>query len=502
MNPVYPGLPAVWGLGVVVFAAAASLWFLRAPPPAPPRAAGLSLARLPGLAGLMRGLRHPAPLLAARLVFAGLFLFVIVAGLFGDPSPRHNAATVLTWTFWWTGVALSIFFLGSAWCAVCPWDSLATWLVRRRLRRRRDAGLQWRVPRGLQNTWPAAALLVVLIWLELGAGVSASPFATALVALALLALAALSLAVFERKAFCRYFCPVGRSVGAYSQLAPVSLGPVDGEVCRRCTVLACYHGTERVEPCPTHLVIGRARQTQYCTSCGACLWSCPYHNVAWSLRPLAAEVVSQQRTRWDEAGFVLALVMLTSFYGLTRLPAWEEGMQRLGWFVGDTGGLRSFTLALAAGVALPVVLYAAMVALSARLSRTGLSYRRLFVNLAYTALPLAFAYHLAHNLNYLLREAGGMGAVLADPLGRGAPPAPATLVARPLLPEAVLHASQAALMGLGFWLALKILRHRVRQLGEDGPPVAPWRVSPVLAFLLLIGGFNLWLLMQPMVARF
>ncbi len=77
------------------------------------------------------------------------------------------------------------------------------------------------MPKQLRNVWPALLLFIGLTWLELGAGVTTSPYATALLALLMLVLATVSLSLFERKAFCRYFCPVGRTVGFYSQLAPV-----------------------------------------------------------------------------------------------------------------------------------------------------------------------------------------------------------------------------------------------------------------------------------------
>jgi diacylglycerol kinase family enzyme len=41
----------------------------------------------------------------------------------------------------------------------------------------------------------------------------------------------------------------------------------------------------------------------------------------------------------------------------------------------------------------------------------------LFTGLVFVTLPLAFSYHIAHNLNHLVREGTGLQALLLNPLG-------------------------------------------------------------------------------------
>jgi polyferredoxin len=188
---------------------------------------------------------RPWLLISLRLFSAIVFLIVIYAGLFGTPIPEKNIATVLTWTIWWSGVVISIFFVGSAWCAICPWDAIATWLVRQKLWKRgnKTSSLNLRVPKLLRSVWPALLMFVALTWLELGVGVTVSPYATALMALLMVVLATISLAVYERKAFCRYFCAIGRTIGAYSSIAPIALAPVNEKTCENCTTQP--HGTPK-----------------------------------------------------------------------------------------------------------------------------------------------------------------------------------------------------------------------------------------------------------------
>jgi len=513
----HPGMPEPWAwavLAAMLVLVGWALWCARSgPAPAPisvvPRS--VSLFGLPLIGPLLRAMTlSPWLLLLLKLITVAFFLLVIAAGLFGTAIPSRSLATVLTWNIWWAGLIVSIFFLGSAWCAICPWDALATWLVRMRLLRRadEDPGLGLRPPRWMRNVWPALLMFCGLTWLELGWGVTGSPYATALLALLMVVLATAFIALYERRAFCRYVCPVGRTIGFYSQLAPVELRPLDSDICARCTTLECFHGDAEVEPCPTSLVMGRLQQNSYCLSCGNCARSCPDHNVGWRLRPPSVEALQEARPHGDEAWFMLGLLALTLFHGITMMPFWEVWLFGFARLIGDSGRLLfSFSTGMLVSVAAPLALYAGLVALTYWLvAATGqrVAYARLFSGIAFVALPLAFAYHLAHNLNHLIREHGDIGAMLLNPLGDGAlPMSMAEMHARALhlvISEDTLFTLQAGLVLFGFWMAVLVLRHRLPRL----MPVAafrPLQLLPMLVFAMLVGGFELWLLIQPMTMR-
>jgi hypothetical protein len=514
----HPGMPEPWAWGVLAAMLLLIGWALARsttgaatePASRPIRAHSLSLSRLPLIGSALRTLTlNPWPLLFLKLVTVTLFLLVIAAGLFGTPIPERSLATVLTWNIWWAGLIVSVFFLGSAWCAICPWDALATWLVRMRLIRRadQDPGLGLRPPPWLRSVWPALIMFSGLTWLELGWGVTTSPYATALLSLLMVVLATVFIALYERRAFCRYVCPVGRTIGFYSQLAPVELRPLNTDICASCTTLECYHGNEQVEPCPTSLVMGRLQQNSYCLSCGNCTRSCPDQNVGWRLRAPSVEAIQDARPHNDEAWFMLGLLALTLFHGVTMMSFWEGWLSDFARLVGDSGRLLlSFSVGMLLSMTAPLAGYALLVELTRRLVNSAgrVRYGRLFSGLAFVALPLAFAYHLAHNLNHLVREHGDLTAMLANPLGRGLQPmSMAELHARSLnmaISEDSLFAIQAGLILFGFWIAVQVLRHRLPKLLPAGEFRA-WQLVPLLLFSLAISGFGLWLLTQPMVMR-
>lgn len=504
----HPGLPLLWALPVLAAMLAVFIFAVAARAPRSRPLRSVSLLPVPLIGPLIRFITtNPWPLVVLKAGVAAVFLLVIAAGLWGNPIPERNLATTLTWTFWWTLVVISAFFLGTAWCAVCPWDTLASWLVKRRLWRRAsdEASLGLTMPPAVRNVWPALLMFVGLTWLELGVGVTVDPAATAMLALVMVVLAVVFMAVFERKAFCRYVCPVGRTLGFYAQLAPVELRPVEEDVCTRCTILACYHGTGTVEPCPTYLTMGRFAQNTYCVSCGACSVGCPENNVTWHLRSMATEASVNARPHWDEAWFMVGLLALTSLHGITMMPLWEPWMGSLAQAINDRGHLLgSFSIGMGVSLLTVTALYALAVA-ATRLGRGGIPFRRLFAAFAFSLLPVAFAYHLSHNLGHFARESGGFLSVLTNPFGTGLLPLSGAEIrfhhAHMLIPNTAVWTAQAGLMLWGFWLASRILRHRGRGALAEGGDLVGWRLIPMLVFLALVTVFNMWLLMNPMIMR-
>jgi len=450
-------------------------------------------------------------LLVLKLVVVALFLLVIYAGLMGTPVPERNIATVLTWNIWWAGLIISIFFLGSAWCAVCPWDTLASWHVKPRLWLKKyslklNNSLEMTPPKWMRSVWPALIMFVGLTWLELGYGITTSPYMTAILSLVMVVMAVVSLAMYKNKAFCHYICPVGRTIGFYSQLAPVELRPVDNSICADCKTMECFNGSDQIDACPTQLVMGRLTQNTYCTSCGNCTQSCPDKNVAWQIRPQSREAIESARPHWDEAWFMLILLTLTSFHGITMMEFWEDSLRNFAQIIGDSGQLLvSFSAGLVLSMLIPVGVYALVIEITRRWSNSGaekkLGFKKIFTSLVFVTLPLAFSYHLAHNLNHMIRESVGASQLFLNPLGNNVTysgVADELLIKNSmLLSENTIFMLQALLMMFGFWIAIKVLQKRSEQLNIS----RVLHLLPVLLFILAINSFHIWMLMQPMVMR-
>ena len=68
----------------------------------------------------------------------------------------------------------------------------------------------------------------------------------------------------------------------------------------------------------------------------------------------------------------------------------------------------------------PIALYELSCKAATALTRgSGVSHREIFLAYAYSLLPVALFYHLAHNVMHLLMEGGSVLPLLSDPRGRG-----------------------------------------------------------------------------------
>jgi hypothetical protein len=154
----------------------------------------------------------------------------------------------------------------------------------------------------------------------------------------------------------------------------------------------------------------------------------------------------------------------------------------------------------------PILIYAVLVGISywlgaSRLQDRTLSYRDYFIRYAYALLPIALFYHLAHNLEHLLREGPKVVTLASDPFGRGS-----NLLGTldwsvpPLVSLDVLWILQILLVLVGhvysLWVAGRTSGHifgsRKRALLSQ---------IPLLAGMILFSVFSLWLLKQPMEMR-
>jgi polyferredoxin/YHS domain-containing protein len=458
----------------------------------------VDLLKFPGMLAVFKS---PYTVFILRAITAAAFILVIVAGLFGSQNPAMNIAPLLTWTVWWAGLIFIVLFLGKAWCTICPWDALATWVERLKFWGPRGEGLglglKW--PSSMRNIWPAVVLFLLLTWVELGMGLTLIPRATAWVALAMLGMAIVSVLLFDRKAFCRYGCLVGRVSGLYALFSSVEIRAADKEVCGDCKSMDCFKGNEKGDPCPTSQFLRGMELNTYCTMCTECIKSCPEDNVALNLRPWGSDLAIEGRPRTDEAFLSLVLLSMTGFHGLTMTPSWPVWNEAVQGFLG-VGHWTSFSLLMSLMLALPIAVYAGLVGISQQWSAPT-RYKPLFLNYAYALLPIALFYHLAHNAEHFLMEGPKLIALLSDPFGWGwnlfgtAAWKPA-----PWVTLEGLWWIQILFVLVGHIYSLWVTEKTTRRL-------VPLRSRaflvqlPMLAAMVLFSVFSLWLLKQPMEMR-
>ena len=156
---------------------------------------------------------------------------------------------------------------------------------------------------------------------------------------------------------------------------------------------------------------------------------------------------------------------------------------------------------------IPILLYLLVILLIKWIGKIKFEFQRIFNALAFSMLPIAFTYHIAHNLSHLVRESHGFTSVLLNPLGTDTLPLSMSEMhmrhMSPLVDNEIVFALQATLVLFGFWLSLRIARQRLLGIINTNSTRLAF-VASYLPILLLITGVslaNLWLLMQPMIMR-
>jgi len=359
------------------------------------------------------------PQLALQLgLLAGLAL-VITAGLLGTPVGNRNFGIVMVWIAWWAALMLvAVPWLGRAWCSVCPLPLPGEWLQRGAILgpRGRGLGLNLRWPRRLRGLWVQNAAFVAVAVLSLP--VLTQPRWTGFLLLGLV-LAAVALSViFERRAFCRYVCPVGGFIGLYAQVAPVEVRVRDAALCAGHTVKTCYTGSADGYGCPWNVFPGTLQANTYCGLCMECLRTCPYDNVAINLRPIGADLNRSGLRGLDEAFKAIVLLGSGLAYSAVLLGSWSEARA-----AAAAGGSRAWLVFALGFLSFVVVLIPAAFLIAVRLglwwSRSRAASLQALRALSPALIPLGLSVWVAFSLSFLLANLSYVGPVLSDPLNLG-----------------------------------------------------------------------------------
>ncbi|MBM3146002.1 MAG: 4Fe-4S binding protein [Chloroflexi bacterium] len=375
------------------------------------------LTRFPLIKAL---LKNRWPQLAVYAALLAGFIFAIFAGFVGSPVGNHNFSIVFVWIAWWAMLILAaVPFFGRGWCAVCPIPLPGEWLQRGAILELAPTGkgvsLGRRWPNPLRNIWMQniSFTLVALF----SSVILTMPLITAVVLSAMFFLAIGSSMVFERRAFCRYLCPVGGFIGLYSQIAPLELRVKTTRACASCKEKPCYHGSEAGYGCPWQVFPGGLQKNSYCGLCMECLRTCPVDNIAVNLRPFSSDLATPTK-RLDEAFKAFIMVGAALIYAGVLLGPWgalKDAAYRIGsgvWFA-YVGVFLSVLFVLMPS------LYALAVKAGMLLAKTSSAVRPAFAAMSAALVPLGLMFWVAFSLGFVFTNATYILAALSDPLGWG-----------------------------------------------------------------------------------
>lgn len=360
------------------------------------------------------------PQLIIRLIILAAFILVILGGFVGTPVGNRNISIVFVWIAWWGLLILfAVPLVGRGWCNVCPIPMIGEWLQQGTILGPQSTSK----PNGLQKRWPK---IFRNIWLQNGFFLSlaifstlilTNPFITSLALLALMVISIIISLIFERRAFCRYICPVSGFIGLYSQTAPIEVRVIDPQVCIKHPQKTCYTGDENGYGCPWGLFPAAITKNVNCGTCMECLRSCPYDNMTINLRPVGTDLFNPRERKLDEAFKTFIMLGSAMIYSLVLLGPWGTikmaaySIGSLSWFL-YVVALLGFVMIL-----LPGLLYFGL--LIARKPGDRSNVKKTFIHQAYALVPAGLAAWVAFSLSFVFANFSYVIATLSDPFGFG-----------------------------------------------------------------------------------
>lgn len=461
-------------------------------------------------------MQAPIVLLAALMIFDGLV---------GPQLAPKNLATVGAWLHYRGLVVLALLVGGNLFCMACPFmlpRQAGRWL------RERFWGGGRPVPRALRNKWLALALIVAFFFCYEYFSLWASPWLTAWVTVGYFLVAFAVDTVFQGAAFCKYVCPLGQFNFFGSLVSPLEIKVRRPAMCDACRTKDCITARSSLTAktrresgaargCEVWLFQPRKAGNMDCTFCLDCVHACPYDNIGLVARTPTAELWTDPFRsgvgRFSRRTDLAALVVLFTFgaflnaFNMIRPVNVLQG--QLAAWLGTTSRAPGLILVFLVGLVVLPALSLVLAGLAGRAlgGDRQARVRDVVQRYVYALAPMGFGMWLAHYSFHFLT--GGLTIVpvvqsfLADvglfdgkvQWGLGA-----------VVPGSWLFPIEAVMLYAGAFgaivVAFQIARtHAVRPHGEDARAAILGAALPWIVLIVLLLGFGLWIMLQPMEMR-
>jgi len=423
-------------------------------------------------------IRFLRTLLTSRLLLGGLrllsvtlFFLVVIAGLVGLQS-GFNIVPTFVWVTWWVGLGFFTAFVGNLWPLVNPWSILFDWAegLARRLGYGDGLELGESYPEAL-GVWPAVGLYLAFVWIENVFSGSYVPRNIALFALAYTLITLYAMAFFGKATWLRRGEAFSVFFGLLGRFAPTEVRVKAPNACRECA--RCDGEAGR------------------CVNCYECFANAAPEEHELNLRPPAVGLGLPERVPRGGAAFVVVVLAGVTFDGLLQTPLWLEIVR-----------LTPVTQTLGV-ILLPILffgIYLGFVKLSQILGGGGGDFGRFAAAYAFSLVPIAIAYQMAHYYTYLLIQGQMIVSLVSDPLGWGWDLF-GTADFEPrygIVGAGFVWYSQVALIVAGHVIAVYLAHSTSLRLLRD-PGRAFRSQLPMLVLMVLYTITSLWILAQPIV---
>ena len=311
--------------------------------------------------------------LVLKLVALAVFIITIIAGFRGDQNPYKNIAPTMVWIIWWVGFAYVCAFVGNVWAVLNPWRTIfeSVETIYCGITGRPALSLRLRYPAAL-GVWPAFVLLLAFAWVELIYPNPAVPRLIAWLAVAYSILTFAGMFVFGRECWLQHGEVFTLIFATLARFAPLDVRA------------------------------GPQREL--------------------SLRPFGAGLLDSSQISTSMMAFVLLLLSSVLYDGALGTPEWGKLESALAAHLSALGDFKLMAVRTAGLIAFWLAFFGAYLGASALMSAVTagrLSPLAMARQFAFTLVPIAIGYHLAHYLTFLLIQGQYIIPLASDPFGFG-----------------------------------------------------------------------------------
>ncbi len=366
---------------------------ISAEPKKKPAAGSINLLNIPFVRAIMRSRWYPGMF---QWITLGVFIMIVYQLLLGPTAAHDNFGTALTWVLWWPLIPIIFLFLGRFWCAICPFATVSDFV-------QKIVGNNRPVPKFLKKygIWIIDALFILITWLDHVFGIVENPLGSGMLLLGLTTGVVVSGAFFQRRTWCRYLCFLGGMSGNYARTGMLAVRGTP-EICAKCTVAACYKGTEKVPGCPLFEFPKTMESNANCNVCSYCIKNCPNDSPRLTVRWPTQELWGIRKPRIEEAFLAMVIMGIVFVQNFTMLEIWKPILAWMENALGTTNYAVTFTITFLIAMAIPIGLMGLTALAAGKIN--GRSLVENFAQFGYAIIPLDVAAHIGHNLFHLLAE--------------------------------------------------------------------------------------------------
>ncbi|MCT4639261.1 MAG: 4Fe-4S binding protein [Bacteroidales bacterium] len=260
-----------------------------------------------------------------------VFILLVIGGLGIEAESKKvlshlrntNLSNLIVWSYWWPLIVLTAVLFGRHWCTVCPVEMISAFAEK--------VGLKRKPGRFIKSGWMITMLYAFIAIIAIHTmGIHRTPNKMAWYLISLMSLAVIVSLILKKRAFCSYFCPVGKLLGLYSLMSRFGIRVKSTDVCRDCNTKECISNKLEYKTvgrsCTSGLYPAKLTDNRNCIVCTQCIKSCSKSNVHFATTE--NRYLGMDFSKFGTAEIGMAII-LSGFICYEILSSWKASEEVL-----------------------------------------------------------------------------------------------------------------------------------------------------------------------------